>query len=121
MSIIKDVLNKTTDLRKKYEKRSDPRRYLSDYEGLISLPQKTDCYSISFGYLERFLLKADHQGIDKDLEKGILKIERWGEGCGYFDGEYSITDGNEKIKSGSFEWSGSGQIENTWDNFSIFE
>lgn len=121
MSIVKDILNKTINLRNKYEKRSDARKYLSEYEGLIALPSETACYKISFGYFERFLLKANHQGVDKDSEKGMLKIERWDEGCGYFSGEYSLLNENKKVTSGSFEWSGSGKIEDTWDNFSKFE
>ena len=74
MDMIKNVLTKTTSLRKKYEKRSDPRSYLGEYDGLISLPSETVCYRISFGYLERFLLMADHNEVDNNLEQGILKV-----------------------------------------------
>lgn len=121
MSIIKSVLNKTTVLRKKYEKRSDPRKYLDEYDGLISFPSDAACYRISFGYLERFLLMANHKEIDNNSEQGVLKVEGWDESCGYFSGKYSILNGTEKIKSGLFEWSGSGKIEDTWDSFSKFE
>ncbi len=121
MSIIKNVLNKTTSLRKKHEKRSDPRKYLNEYGGLISLPSEAACYRISFGYLERFLLMANHKEVDNNLEQGMLEVERWDESCGYFSGEYSIFNGTEKIKSGLFEWSGSGKIEDTWNSFSKFE
>lgn len=117
--MIKDVLNKTTYLRKKHEKRSDARSYSSEYEGLISFP--SECYNISLGYLERFLLMADNKSVDNGLEKGLLQIERWDEGCGYFSGEYSILNDKDKYKAGLFEWSGRGEIENTWDSFSKFE
>lgn len=121
MGIIKNVLNKTSSLRKQYEKRSDVRGYLGEYGGLISVPLEADCYKISLGYLERFLLMANHKKVDDNLEQGMLKLERWDESCGFFSGEYSILNGTEKLKSGLFEWSGSGKIENTWHSFSKFE
>lgn len=121
MSIIKNILNKTTSLRKTHEKRSDARAYLSEYGEMISLPPEATCYRISLGYLERFLLMADHKKVDNNIGQGIFKVERWSEGCGYFAGEYSILNGKEKIKSGLFEWSGSGKIEDTWNSFSKFE
>ena len=95
MSIIKKVLNKTIVLRKKYEKRNDARRYLSEYDGLISLPSESACYKVSLGYLERFLLMADHKKIDENLKQGMLRVERWDEGCGFFNGEYSDFKGKE--------------------------
>ena len=121
MSIVKKILNKTTYLRKEHEKRSDARGYLADFEGFISLPSEPDCYKVSLGYLERFLFMADHKKIDNGSEEGTLKIERWDEGCGIFSGEYSIQNNDEKIKSGLFEWSGRGEIEKSWNNFSKFE
>lgn len=121
MDLIKNVLDKTSSLRKQYEKRSDVRGYLSEYGGLISVPSEADCYKISLGYLERFLLMAENKKVDDNLDQGMLKIERWDEGCGIFSGEYSILNGAKKLKSGLFEWSGSGNIENTWHSFSKFE
>ncbi len=121
MSLVKTILDKTTLLREKHEKRSDARKFSDEYENLMSLPSDSGCYKVSLGYLERFLIMADHKKISDSLEKGILQIKRWDEGCGYFSGEYSILNGVEKLKSGSFEWSGSGTIENSWDSFSKFE
>ncbi|MEE9164882.1 MAG: hypothetical protein V3U15_01330 [Nitrospinota bacterium] len=121
MGIIKNVLNKTSSLRKQYEKRSNVRGHLSEYGELISVPSEADCYRISLGYLERFLLMANHKKVDDNLEQGMLKIERWDESCGFFSGEYSILNGTKRLKSGLFEWSGSGKIENTWHSFSKFE
>tara|TARA_B100000315_G_scaffold179573_1_gene168321 strand:+ start:8583 stop:8948 length:366 start_codon:yes stop_codon:yes gene_type:complete len=121
MDIIKNVLDKTSSLRKQYEKRSDVRGYLNEYEGIFSVPSEADCYRISLGYLERFLLMANHKNVGDNLEQGMLKIERWDESCGFFSDEYTILNGTKKLKSGLFEWSGSGNIENTWQSFSKFE
>tara|TARA_B100000959_G_C14919345_1_gene598773 strand:- start:932 stop:1297 length:366 start_codon:yes stop_codon:yes gene_type:complete len=121
MGVIKNVLDKTSSLRKQHEKRNDVREFLSELGEVISVPSESECYKISLGYLERFLLMANDKNVDYNLEKGTLKIERWDESCGFFSGEYSILNGTKKLKSGLFEWSGSGKIENTWNSFSKFE
>ncbi len=121
MSIVKDLLTITTQLRDKYEKRSELRKYSESFNGKLILPSKSDCYQISIGYFERFLLKAEHEKVDNVSEDSTLSITYWAEGCGFFEGKYALVKENKIIKEGTFKWAGVGKISQSWDSFSQFE
>ncbi|MBI3813134.1 MAG: hypothetical protein HY279_01525 [Nitrospinae bacterium] len=121
MSLIRHILETTTGLRKKHEKRSEARNYTAAYNGTLSLPSQNECFKISLGYLERFLIKANHEKIDSGVSGGTLILDEWIEGCGFFSGRYTLRNGRETIKTGSFSWEGAGNIEDTWDMFTEFE
>jgi hypothetical protein len=120
VSLIKNILETTTGLRKKHEKRSEARSYIAAYNSALSLPSKDKCFKISLGYLERFLIKANHEKIDL-VKGGTLILDEWTEGCGFFSGRYTLQNGKKTTKSGSFSWEGAGNIEDTWDMFTEFK
>jgi hypothetical protein len=121
MGFIGQVLSVTSDLRAMHEKRADARKFNDSFGGKLLLPSNDSTYKISLGYLERFLMKSEKKISDKGEENGVLIIEEWSEGCGYFEGEYKVENHKgEQIKRGTFQWEGAGSIEDTWDMFKIF-
>ena len=120
MGLVQNILSITRDLRKKHEKRSDARKYSDAFSGKLQLPSHDSEYKISLGYLERFLMKAHNEKVDSDKSDGTLAITEWSEGCGLFSGKYSVLNGSENVRTGSFQWAGVGRIEETWDIFSEF-
>ncbi len=121
MSVVKKLLTITTGLRDTHEKRSELRNYSESFNDMLILPSKKDCFKISIGYFERFLMKAEKEKIDDLSEDFILSITHWSEGCGYFEGKYAFLQEKNVIKEGSFSWEGVGKIAQSWNSFSHFE
>ena len=121
MSIVNKLLTITKQLRETHEKRGELRDYSDSFNNQLFLPSQENCFKISIGYFERFLMKAENEKIDDLSGDFILSISHWSEGCGYFEGKYAFLQEKNVLKEGSFSWEGAGEIAQSWDSFTNFE
>ena len=76
----------------------------------------------SFGYIERLIRKL---AAEYSLNRySLLKILSYQEACGFFSGELALyLDAVDKksFETIRFTWEGKGEIEETWNNFTLWQ
>ena len=104
------------------------RANFSDFPELAAKVEFTSLHYFhyaSFGYIERLLRKF--AAVSADLRFSRMRITEYREACGYFTGQMEVlgetSENNDTniLQEIRFAWEGSGAIETSWDNFSIWE